>query len=166
MIDYNLIAIDPGTIKTGVYINEKGEERVICFKPDGKTYLERSYLVALEIEKILSDMNGKTIVVIEALAFSKSFTSGFSKMAELHGMIKAKCLFWRVDGIELISPRTWKSGTISANLKKSNKKQVEKYIELACDLYGHEFKTDDMVDAYLMGQHYIKTNKQNLLFEE
>lgn len=142
----NIISIDFGKRRTGIFLRANGKEESlkICNKP--KASMEEALVCIYDSFKTILELYHFDIGFIEGYAINMAHAFGVIPLAEVAGVIK---LVFKQYGVSLVTipVQTWKFLTVGQIDKH---KQEDQYREAVRLKYDREFDTVDQIDAFLI----------------
>ena len=143
------MGIDFSLTATGmVVLHDKEVFASECYRPKGYVGGERLFLIASwAVDQIVAHRPDKVCVESPFAAPSPAVLAVCLQLAELHGTVKA--LFWRND-----IPRPWYVAptTLKKYATGSGKGQKSDVKMAILKNWGHEFKDDNVADAYVLAR--------------
>lgn len=144
----NLISVDFGKYKTGVFCKKSGKEDSMLIRNKPRASMEESLSVIYHDLKKIIELSQPDFGIMEGYGFNEKHKSSRIPMAEIGGVIKL--LFYQLDIPVIVMPiQTWKTLTVGMVDKK---KDEDLYRSIVKQKYGKEFQSLDETDAFLFYQ--------------
>ncbi|MGL5049482.1 MAG: hypothetical protein ACRC6E_02460 [Fusobacteriaceae bacterium] len=160
-----VLAVDQSTTCTGISIFRTSTKKLIysdAFKPRGNTSDRKSYMVAIEIKRLI-EMFRIDILVAEDIWLQpsgmKSNVNTHKVLGALLGMVKMSAMECNIK-YEVIPPVTWKSYHGILKGKPTSKVQKAKAMEIVNNRYNIKDLKEDQAEAILIGSFYIDNFKE------